>query len=113
MALEIEPITPTIGAYIHIAAEDATKSNAPGEILKALDHYNVLVFPQIHMSDDIFIELTAALGERHDNTVTDDGSGPAKREYSESHLIRTTGRNVSLFLVMTTGTWTVCPIRCR
>jgi alpha-ketoglutarate-dependent taurine dioxygenase len=34
----------------------------------------VLVFPQVNMSDEIFLKLTAMLGEKHDNAVTDDGS---------------------------------------
>lgn len=39
----------------------------------------MLVFPEIHMSDEIFLELTAALGERHDNRVTDDGTAVSQK----------------------------------
>ena len=31
------------------------------------------------MSDDIFLELTAALGEKHENKVTDDGSAASDK----------------------------------
>ena len=79
MTLEIEPITPLIGAYIHFAAQNSARDAAPGEILEALERYNVLVFPQIHMSDEIFLELTASLGAKHDNTVTDDGSAASQK----------------------------------
>jgi alpha-ketoglutarate-dependent taurine dioxygenase len=74
MGLEFEPITPAIGAYVHGAAEDVLRPGAPARILEALDRCNVLVFPQVGMSDEIFLALTAALGEKHDNAVTDDGS---------------------------------------
>lgn len=74
MSLTIEPITPTIGAIIRVAAEDTVAEGVPGQILDALNRYNVLVFPQICMSDELFLELTGALGEMHENDVTDDGS---------------------------------------
>ena len=48
-------------------------------LLGALDHYNVLVFPQVRMSDDTFLALTAALGEMHENRVTDDGSAASDK----------------------------------
>lgn len=74
MALDIQPITPTLGAFVRTSPEDAIKDGAPSELLDALNRYDVLVFPQIDMSDEIFLQLTAAMGEKHDNAVTDDGS---------------------------------------
>jgi alpha-ketoglutarate-dependent taurine dioxygenase len=74
MSLSIEPITPTIGAIVRLAAENALAEGFPSRILDALNRYNVLVFPQIFMSDELFLELTGALGKMHDNRVTDDGS---------------------------------------
>lgn len=74
MALNIEPITPSLGAIVGIAPEDTIKEGVPERLLEALERYNVLLFPQIHMSDDIFLKLTAAMGEKHDNAVTADGS---------------------------------------
>ena len=74
MSARIEPITPALGAYVRLAPEDAVKVGAPAQILEALNRHHVLVFPQVGMNDDIFLQLTAALGDRHDNTVTDDGS---------------------------------------
>ena len=70
----IEPITPNLGAFVTCTAEDAVRGKAPELILEALNLYNVLVFPKISMSDEVFLELTSALGEKHDNTVTADGS---------------------------------------
>jgi alpha-ketoglutarate-dependent taurine dioxygenase len=43
-------------------------------VLAALNRHHVLIFPQIHMSDDQFLGLTAAMGEKHDNGVHRDGS---------------------------------------
>jgi alpha-ketoglutarate-dependent taurine dioxygenase len=74
MALNIEPITPQLGAFVHITADQATVAGVPAELLRALDRYHVLVFPQVHMSDDVFLDLTAALGEKHDIGVHRDGS---------------------------------------
>src|SRR5262245_5320086 len=74
MTLDIEPITPAIGAYVHIAAADAVTGSAPTHLLDALDRYHVLVFPQLHMSDDIFLRLTTAMGDKHQLGVTADRS---------------------------------------
>jgi len=74
VALDLRPITPTLGASVHVAPEDAIKGDAPAQLLDALNRYNVLVFPQVDMSDEIFLQLTAAMGEKHENTVTADGS---------------------------------------
>ena len=79
MRLEIEPITPEIGANVHIAAADVLQPGVPERILEALDRFNVLVFPQVRMDDDIFLALTAALGEKHENKVTDDGSAASDK----------------------------------
>lgn len=72
--LSIEPITPNLGAFVKCAAESVVRAGVPGEILDALNRYHVLVFPQIFMSDEVFLELTSAMGVKHDNTVTADGS---------------------------------------
>lgn len=72
--LTIEPITPTIGAYLHIAADRVNDPGMADAILDALNRYNVVVFPQIHMSDAQFVELTGALGETHELGVTKDTS---------------------------------------
>jgi alpha-ketoglutarate-dependent taurine dioxygenase len=72
--LAIEPIKPTLGAFVRVRAEEAIQDGVSGRLLDALNRYNVLVFPQIDMSDDVFLKLTAAMGEKHENKVTDDGS---------------------------------------
>lgn len=75
MALELQAITPTLGAYVRLSSpEDALQEGMPGQLLDALNRYNVLVFPQIDMGDDVFLQLTAAMGEKHENQVTADGS---------------------------------------
>ncbi len=79
MPLNIEPITPQLGAFVHIAADQTTTAPAPDELLGALDTHHVLVFPQVHMSDEAFLALTAALGEKHDIGVHRDGSAASDK----------------------------------
>lgn len=79
MTLNIEPISPNLGARVHIAPEDAVKDGVPGELLDALNRYNVLLFPEIHMDDDTFLMLTHAMGEKHELKATDDGSAPSNK----------------------------------
>lgn len=78
-ALTLETITPSIGAYLYVAPEDITSGDNPDRILAALNKFNVLVFPQINLSDDQFLALTAALGDMEKATVTADGSGPSEK----------------------------------
>ncbi len=75
----IEPITPKIGAYIKVAAEDVTNEGVPGQILAALNRYNVLVFPQTTMSDEQFLALTKSLGPYEPPKTTIDGSETASK----------------------------------
>lgn len=69
--ITIEPITPRIGAYVKVSPDDILKERVPDKILDALGEYGVLVFPQIHLSDEAFVELTNRLGSmeavRRDN----------------------------------------------
>ena len=74
MNVKIEPITDQIGAYVKVAADDVIKPGVPAQILDALNTYNVLVFPEVNMSDDTFVALTQSLGETHDLAVTADSS---------------------------------------
>lgn len=75
----IKPITVEIGATVEAAPDEVLADGNPELILAALGHFNVLVFPQVHMNDDIFLALTAALGEKHENKVTDDGSAASNK----------------------------------
>ena len=79
MALNIEPITPNLGAMVRITPMDAVRDGMPGELLDALNRYNVLLFPQIHMDDDTFLKLTSAMGEKHELKAVDDGSAPSNK----------------------------------
>jgi len=74
VTLEIEPIKPALGAFVRMSADEALQEGVAGRLLDALNRYNVLVFPQLNMSDEAFLRLTAAMGEKHENTVTADGS---------------------------------------
>jgi alpha-ketoglutarate-dependent taurine dioxygenase len=79
MDLRIEPITPTIGAFVRNPADECVAEGMPAAILDALNRFNVLVFPEVDMSDETFLALTAGMGDKHDNTVTDDGSDASKK----------------------------------
>lgn len=72
--IKIEAITPSIGAYVHIAAGDIINDGIPAQILAALNTYNVLVFPNIHLSDEQFVAFTGQLGDMEAAKVTADGS---------------------------------------
>jgi len=77
--VKIEPITSRIGAYVKVAAEDIVKDGVPDQIMGALNKYNVLVFPQIHLSDDQFLALTDALGDMQEAGATIDGSAASDK----------------------------------
>jgi alpha-ketoglutarate-dependent taurine dioxygenase len=67
---QFEAITPAIGAYVHIDAEHVLDEGVPEQLLDGLNRYNVLVFSEVHMSDDIYTEMTARMGPMHDLGVT-------------------------------------------
>jgi alpha-ketoglutarate-dependent taurine dioxygenase len=75
----ITPITPSIGATVDVEPAAVLAEGVAERLLAALDRYNVLVFPSVHMSDEVFLALTGSLGERHDNTVTADGSAASDK----------------------------------
>src|SRR5262245_33620799 len=77
--MQIEPITPELGAYVRLSGTNAVSDGVPEEILAALDRHGVLVFPQVHMGDESFLEFTSALGEKHENRVTADGSAASEK----------------------------------
>ena len=79
MALHLEPIRPALGAIVRIEAADTIRGDVPAQLLQALERYGVLLFPQIGMDDDTFLALTAALGEKHEVKVTDDGTAPSNK----------------------------------
>jgi alpha-ketoglutarate-dependent taurine dioxygenase len=75
----IKPITSEIGATVDVSPEEVLADGNPQLLLAALDHFNVLVFPEVGMDDDTFLALTAVLGEKHENKVTDDGSAASNK----------------------------------
>jgi alpha-ketoglutarate-dependent taurine dioxygenase len=70
MQPQFEAITPAIGAYVHIDAAKVLDDGVPEQLLEGLNRYNVLVFPEVYMSDDIYTEMTARMGPMHDLGVT-------------------------------------------
>ena len=70
----IEPITPQIGAYVRVAADDVLKEGMPAKIWDALNQYMVLLFPEVNMTDEQLLGLTAALGDMEPAVNTADGS---------------------------------------
>lgn len=79
MALDIEPITPALGARVHGTPQDALGPGVAAQLVAALDRYNVLVFPRIGMNDEQFLQLTSALGDKHEVAVTADGSAASDK----------------------------------
>jgi alpha-ketoglutarate-dependent taurine dioxygenase len=77
--IAIEPITPKIGAFVKVAPEDVTRPGVPEQLLAALNRYNVLVFPQVNMSDEQFLALTKSLGPYEPPKTTLDGSDTANK----------------------------------
>jgi len=76
---KIEPITPQIGAYVRVAADDVLRDGMPGKIWEALNEHMVLLFPQVNMSDEQLLALTAELGDMEPAVNTADGSDQATR----------------------------------
>jgi alpha-ketoglutarate-dependent taurine dioxygenase len=79
MSFVIEPITAGLGAFVHVRAEDVLAPGVPEQMLEALNRYNVLVFPQVNMDDDIFAAFTAAMGDQHHLSVTADNSAASDK----------------------------------
>ena len=77
--VRVEPITPGLGAKVHIAAGEVTDEGIPGQILAALNSCNVLVFPQPHVDDDQLVALSGALGEKEEVRASADGSAPSDK----------------------------------
>lgn len=77
--VKIEPITPNIGAYVKVTAEEILDDGVPGQIWDALNKYMVLLFPRINLSDDQLFALTNELGEMEPAKVTADGSEQSKK----------------------------------
>jgi alpha-ketoglutarate-dependent taurine dioxygenase len=78
-SFEIEPINNRIGAYVKVKASDILNEGVPDQIMAALNRYNVLVFPQIHMSDEQFVGLSDYFGEKHELAATQDGSDVSQK----------------------------------
>jgi alpha-ketoglutarate-dependent taurine dioxygenase len=70
MQPHFEAISPAIGANVHIDADHVLDDGVPEALMAGLDRYNVLVFPQVHMSDAIYAEMAARMGPMHGLGVT-------------------------------------------
>lgn len=76
-SVDIEPITPSLGARVRVSADHILDDGVPDQILQALNQYGVLVFPQINLSDEKLVALTGALGNMEPARTTADGSAPS------------------------------------
>lgn len=81
-----EPITPKIGAWVRIEADAVLDEGVPEVLFEALDRYDVLVFPEVGMSDATFAAMTAQMGPMHDLGVT----AEADKEETGAGLYRVT-----------------------
>ena len=77
--LKVEPIDERLGAYVEIAADDISADGAPEMIMDALNKHDVLVFPEVHMTDEQFVGLSDHFGEKHELLATQDGSEVSKK----------------------------------
>ena len=84
MSLQIEPISPEIGARIHVAPGAVLDDGVPQQLLAALEQFGVLVFPENGMSDETFAAMAHAMGPTHDLGVTAESG----TESSEKGLYR-------------------------
>ncbi len=75
--ITFEPITPGLGAWARMAADQIVDDGVPDRILEALNRFGVLVFPRINLSDQQLVALTGALGNMEAAKTTADGSGPS------------------------------------
>lgn len=78
-SIQFEPINPDLGAYARVAAEDILEEDNPARILEALNSHGVLVFPQVGISDEQQVALSAQLGEMEAAVATADGSAPSSQ----------------------------------
>ena len=72
--LRIKRITPLLGAEIALQDVDLTSESGAEQLLRALDTYGVLVFPQCYASDEQMVQMSNAIGEMEAAKVTADHS---------------------------------------
>lgn len=78
MSMQINKLNPNIGAEIIVSEDNILVDGNPAKILAALDEYGVLVFPQIHISDETMVSLSNSLGVMEAAKVTADDSAASK-----------------------------------
>jgi alpha-ketoglutarate-dependent taurine dioxygenase len=74
-----EPITPLLGARVHLTAADIARTHGDGTLRQALDTFGMLVFPRVGISDEALVALSDSLGEMEAAQVTADGSAASAR----------------------------------
>lgn len=57
-----EPITPSLGAYVRVSADQLLAEGVADQCLKALNQHLVLIFPQIGISDEAQVAFSNGLG---------------------------------------------------
>jgi alpha-ketoglutarate-dependent taurine dioxygenase len=63
MADRIVPLTPRIGAKVLVRREEALDPRLADEFLDALEQHGVLVFPQLHLTDEEQVAFSENLGD--------------------------------------------------
>ncbi|WP_188768413.1 TauD/TfdA dioxygenase family protein [Novosphingobium endophyticum] len=64
MTIAVEPIKPNIGALMHVSADHLLDDETIETVRRELEVRGVLVFPQLHASDELQLAFTDKLGER-------------------------------------------------
>ncbi|MDE2404757.1 MAG: TauD/TfdA family dioxygenase [Sphingomonadales bacterium] len=62
-ALRIEIVKPKIGAKVHNSKEELLSGELAGEIMELVEQRGVIVFPEIHFTDEEQIAFTHTLGK--------------------------------------------------
>lgn len=61
--VDFAPITPNLGAYVRLSADEVLDEGVPGQLLDGLGRFGMLLFPQIMLSDEGLVSLTNQMGE--------------------------------------------------
>jgi alpha-ketoglutarate-dependent taurine dioxygenase len=79
-SVRIEPIKPHIGGMVHVKKEDLLDDETVQAVRRALEDRNVLVFPQLHMTDGEQVAFTDKLGRRGSYTQKAPGNDASAKD---------------------------------
>lgn len=92
MTVTITPIKPLVGGRVDVDRAHLTDPEVVEAIRHALEDRGVLLFPQIHATDDDQLALTDALGERVNFTRSVPGADATHQDVYKITLDRTINR---------------------